>query len=197
MSRKERRAAKKAEVKARKAFDKSMSKVARERTPISLANYWTWGWVTPANLFICPVVLNAVQFPVGIGVWTKESLVESKVRAEKAISEKMPLEYGQEPYHYQLGQELDPTVFGQSALHMFRQALFSMSMGKIKDAAEDEFRTSLVFIDPPLMKIDDEILVVMAKQDKLRLISCIEDWDIDQICSWRPEEASASEGTDG
>lgn len=179
----------KAERKARKTFEKALSRVARERNPVTLTDYWTWGWVTPENLFICPVVLNAGGFPVGIAVWTDEKLVKTKVRAEEAISQKLPLEQGQKPYHFQIGEELDPVVYGQSAVHMFRQAMVSMTMGKIKDVAEEEFRTSMVFIDPPLMRVDDEILVSMAKQDKLRLVSCVEDWDIDEITSWHPDNA--------
>lgn len=188
-SRADRRAEKKADQKAKKAFSRAIHKIVEEQKPVTLTEHWTWGWVTPEQLFISPVILNVGKFPVGIAIWTKEILVAAKVRAEHAISEKLPLVQGQVPHYYQIGQEpgeLDPTVYGQSALHMFRQAL-SMCMGKIKDAAEDEFKTGMVFIDPPIMKIDDEILVKMAKLDKIRLISCVQDWDLEAITAWTPD----------
>jgi hypothetical protein len=60
-------------------------------------------------------------------------------------------------------------------------------MQKIAGVAEGEFAASMLFIDSPLLKIDDEVLMEMFRADKLRLLSCVEEWDMDEIVEWTPD----------
>jgi hypothetical protein len=164
-----------------------MTRLSKKKQPVSVDGLWVWGYVSSDNKFICPVVINNAQFPVGLPVYTQEISVLRKVEGERAISQKIPLPAGQTVHHYQLGDELSPEIFVKAGLHMFRQAMTALAMQKIAGVAEGEFAASMLFIDSPLLKIDDEVLMEMFRADKLRLLSCVEEWDMDEIVEWTPD----------
>lgn len=163
---------------------KAMGKLSRQRKPLSIDGMWAWGYVTQDNLLIAPVVLNTVLFPVGIPIYTNEEAAKRRVEQEAVISRNLPLPDGQTVHHYEIGRELDPVTYARAGIHQFRNALNMHAMGEIKDVAENEYRNALVFIDPPILKVDDEMLLNFQNADKLRLISCVEEWDIEEICAW-------------
>lgn len=185
-ARKAKREEAKLEQKARKRFVRAAARVSVQVKPLSLCDYWIWGYVTDLDLFIAPVVINPARFPTGVAVWSTEDAVKRRVQAEHMISSSVPLPEGQKPHYYRLGEELDPEVFGKAAVHMYRQAL-QHHMGAIADVAEAEFRTGMVYIDPPSMLINDEMFVQMTREDRVRRIDLVSDWNLDEIVSWRPD----------
>lgn len=178
-----------AEKQARKKFVRACNKISKSKDPFSIEGMWTWGYSVSSEAgdqFIAPLVINASKFPVGIAVWRDEVSVDGKVKAEQVISQKLPLPEGQRVVKYQIGPELDVEVFIKSALHMYRHAFTAHSMGKIEGAAEEEFSTAAIFFDPPLMKVDDELLVLMTKKNDVRMLQYLEGIDLQEILAWKP-----------
>ncbi|MBD3216417.1 MAG: hypothetical protein GF311_27640 [Candidatus Lokiarchaeota archaeon] len=183
------RAERVAEKKARKKFVKACNRITAAKEPFTIEGLWTWGFVTDVtgeDQYIAPLVINAGKFPVGVAVWRDERIVDAKVRAEHLISEKLPLPEGQRVVKYRIGDELDPEVFVKSALMMYRRAFQAHEMGQIAGAAEDEFATAAVFFDPPLMKVDDELLVRMVREDNVRMLQYLSDVDFQAVLAWQP-----------
>jgi hypothetical protein len=169
---------------AQRDFMKAMTNISKKRESVSVDGMWVWGYVTDDNMFIAPPVLNARLFPVGLPVYTEEVMVERKVEGEREISKKIPLPAGQSVHHYQLGKDLDFEIYAKAGLHMFRKSLSTFKLEGIKGAAENEFNNGLLFIDPPLLKVDDSILMLLYKRRKLRLLACVKEWNMAEVLAW-------------
>lgn len=147
---------------------------------------WVYGYVTPDNLLIAPVVVNMNMFPIGVAVYSSERLLKARTAIESKIGDNLPLPGGQEIQHYRLGEAIEFEVYCRAVLHMYREGVRQLGLGGITDVAEDEFRKAKVILDSTVMQLNTDELKMLKQAGRVRRLRDVAEVNIANVIRWRP-----------
>lgn len=152
----------------------------------SVRGLWVYGYETPDNLLIAPVVINMTNFPIGVAVYSSEGLLKARTAIESKIGDNLPLPGDQKIVHYQIGKDIEFEVYCRAVLHMYRMGVKQMDLGGIKNIAEDEFRKAKVILDSTVMQLDADTLKTLRESGRVRRLRDIVEVNIAEVIRWRP-----------
>lgn len=166
-----------------------------------LSGLYCYTFVTSDNLIVAPIIINETAFPVGVLAYSDKKLAEKRMSLEAKFTEKYLTEnptVTKCPYSdvklFQFEETISLDVYLQSSLFVFFQAINLTPLKGIAGIAEEEFTKCNVYLDPPILRVNDQISTALKAKGLVRPLREFTDVNLDGIIAWHQKITKSKQG---